>query len=173
MKFNELAKNRRSIRKFTGEKVSQEDLETILNSTLTAPSARNRDTVHYYVFRDKKSLEKLACMKKVGADFLRECDVAIMILGDKELASATYFQDECIAATIMQLQVHDLGLGSCWVNVVAGMYDDNTTTYEYLLKEFDIPEKFDIQCVIGIGHPAEEPAVRNHREIKDFVRFDK
>lgn len=96
-----------------------------------------------------------------------------MILGDKELSPGTYFQDECIAATIMQLQVHDMGLGSCWVNIVGGQYDENTTSYEYLLKEFDIPEKFDIQCIIGIGHPAEDPEPKNNRKIKDFVRFEK
>lgn len=173
MKFNELAKNRRSIRKFTGEKVSKEDIETILETTLTSPAACNRDSVHYYVFQDEKSLEKLSKLKPSGADFLRECDVAIMILGDKELSPGTYFQDECIADTTMQLQVHDMGLGSCWVNIVGGQYDENITSYEYLLKEFDIPEKFDIQCIIGIGYPAEDPEPRNNRKIKDFVRFDK
>ena len=50
----ELVEKRRSIRKFSDEKVSEEDLKEILTIALHAPTAKNRNPVRYIIIRDKK-----------------------------------------------------------------------------------------------------------------------
>ena len=45
---------RRSIRKFTGEPIGEEDLKTILKAGFQAPSAHNYEPREYIVVRDKK-----------------------------------------------------------------------------------------------------------------------
>lgn len=170
--FKELAQKRRSIRKYKDERVTDEELREILEVALTSPAAKNRNGVNYLVIRDKEKLEKLSVMKKAGAAFLKDVDVAILVMCDTELVPDTYFQDECIAATMIQLQAADMGLGSCWGNVVGGMYDENTTTLEYLRKTFEIDKKFDIQCVLGIGIPSEIPHEKTPRDFDTFVHFE-
>ena len=50
----EIAKNRRSCRKYTGEKVPEEIVEEILKIALLAPSSWGEKPVHFVVVRDKK-----------------------------------------------------------------------------------------------------------------------
>ena len=49
----EILKNRRSIRKFTQEKISKEDLSKILKAGLFAPSSKGKNPVEMIVVEDK------------------------------------------------------------------------------------------------------------------------
>ena len=50
---------RRSIRKFTGEKIPDEDVKKLLEAAMAAPSACNQQPWHFVVVRDKKTHEKI------------------------------------------------------------------------------------------------------------------
>ena len=50
---------RRSIRKYTDHKISNETLENILNDALRAPSSRNLQPVRLFVIESKEAREKL------------------------------------------------------------------------------------------------------------------
>lgn len=52
--------NRRSVRKFTDEKVSNEDLQLILESAIEAPSAKNIQNWHFVVLKNKDMIDELA-----------------------------------------------------------------------------------------------------------------
>ena len=62
----DLLKNRRSIRKFTEEKVSKEALEKILKAGLLAPSSMNKKPVEFVVIEDRQTILKLEKCKKFG-----------------------------------------------------------------------------------------------------------
>ena len=51
---------RRSIRKFTAEPVSDEDLQLVLKAAMCAPRAHNKQPWHFVVVRDKALMEKVA-----------------------------------------------------------------------------------------------------------------
>ena len=51
---------RRSIRKFTAEPVSDEDLQLVLKAAMCAPSAHNKQPWHFVVVRDKALLASIA-----------------------------------------------------------------------------------------------------------------
>lgn len=168
----ELVEKRRSIRKFTDEKVSDEDLKEILTIALHAPTAKNRNPVRYIVVRDKKRLEELSHYKINGAGFLAGADLALAIVTDTEVAPNTNHQDASIAATYILLASADLDLGATWANVVDAKHESGITAQEFLHKFFDLDDKFDVECIIGIGHPAEEKSEKVPFEYSENVFED-
>ncbi|RVU55053.1 nitroreductase family protein [Anaerosphaera multitolerans] len=171
--FNELAKKRRSIRKYTDEEISEKDLNLILESALLSPTGKNLDSKRFIVIKDKEMLEKLSKYKVSGAAFLKGASVAIAVVTNKELAATTYNQDACIAATFIQLQAEDLGLGSCWGNVTTAVNEEGRPSQEVLKELLEVPEEYNVECVIGIGHKAEEPREKKELDFKEHVFFEK
>lgn len=167
--FEELVKKRRSIRVFTDEPVSDEDLETILKTGLSAPSAKNRKPVELIVIRDREMLKKLSEMKARGGEFLAGADVAIAVVADKKAAEATYVEDASIVASFIQLQVTDLGLGSCWGNVLGSKHADGRPSGEVVRELLRLPENYEAVAVIGIGHIGKEPSKKKEDDWKKKV----
>lgn len=59
MEFSELVKIRRSVRAYTDEAVKEEDIKTIIECALQAPSWRNSETGRYYVALGKDAIEEV------------------------------------------------------------------------------------------------------------------
>ena len=53
-------KERRSIRKFTGEKIPREIIDEIVDAAAFAPSWKNSQTTRYIVIDDRKLIDKIA-----------------------------------------------------------------------------------------------------------------
>lgn len=159
----ELLKTRRSIRKYTEREVEQEKLELILKAALLAPSSKGKRPCEFVVIRDKDTLKKISRCRTIGGGlFIANASVAIVVLADTEKTPDVWIEDTSIAATLIQLEAHELGLGSCWVQVRERMHDDKITAEEYLREELSIPEKYNIDSVISIGY-----ADRNRPSYKD------
>lgn len=67
--FLDLAKKRRSIRKFTDKEVTDKEIKEIFESVLRAPTAVHRDVMKYILIKDKKSLEILQNLKNQEQNF--------------------------------------------------------------------------------------------------------
>lgn len=157
MNFSELITKRRSIRKFTDQPIKPEDVELILKAGLKAPSSKNAKPWYFIAVEDKEMLEKLAQSKKMGAKFIADSPLAIVVAGDP-LTSSVWIEDTSIAAIMMQLQAEDLGLGSCWVQIRERFTAEDTSSEEYVKDLLDIPMQLQILCVIAIGHKMQEKA---------------
>ena len=59
MELNEVLLKRRSIRKFTDEPVSEEDVLKLLHAGMSGPSACNRTPWEFFVVTNPEILEKL------------------------------------------------------------------------------------------------------------------
>jgi nitroreductase len=60
MELRDVIYKRQSIRKFTDQDVSQQDLERILDAARVAPSGKNRQNWHFVVIRDHDLMQKIA-----------------------------------------------------------------------------------------------------------------
>lgn len=152
----DLVKKRRSIRKFTDEPVTNEDIKKIIEVDLHAPTAKNLNPVRYIVVRDKDRLKELSKFKKVGAHFIDGASVAIAIVTDTEISPVTNHQDASIAASFIMLQVAEMGLGATWANVTTSVNADGRAAKDVLREFFNLDNKFDVECIMAIGHPAEQ-----------------
>lgn len=118
--FSDLIKNRRSMRKFTDQELTQEEVVALLKAALMAPSSKRSNCWQFLVVDDKDMLEKLSHCKEMGAAFLADAAMAVVVMADP-LASDVWIEDAAIASIMIQLQAEDLGwevVGYRCVNVL-------------------------------------------------------
>ncbi len=141
---------RRSIRRYTAEPVTAEELRIILEAGMNAPSANNRQPWHFIVVDAREKLNATA-ERHPYAKALLEAPLAIIVCGDTTV-SEKFWQQDCSAATEnILLAARALGLGSLWM----GVYPDPQRTAA-IAELFGIPKGIEPLCVLAIGHPAEQ-----------------
>jgi len=149
--FAELVTNRRSVRKYSEEKLTSEQVEQIMKTALMAPSSRRNNSWQFVLVEDKEMLRKLSLCKPTGSSFIADCALAIVVLGDPRVSYAV-IEDTSIVATYIQLQAEDLDLGSCWVQIKGRETESGQDSEDYVQTLLDIPYYLTIGCIIAIGN---------------------
>ena len=153
----ELMRKRRSIRKFTGEKVGPETVELLVEALLRAPSSRGINPWEFILVDDRELLASLSQAKAHGAEFLKNAPLAIVVCAD-ETRSDVWIEDCAIASIIVQLAALSVGLGSCWAQIRKRTHDSGRPAEEYVRELLGLPDHFKVESIIGIGHPGEKRA---------------
>ncbi len=168
----ELLKSRRSIRKYLPQEVEQEKLETILTAALLSPSSRSRRPWEFIVVRDKEKLSYLSQCREHSSQFLAGAPLGIVVVGDPA-ACDVWVEDCSIAAIIIQLTAHTLGLGSCWVQVRERFSPNQDKAENYIKQALNIPQEKHVECIIAIGYPGEDKKPYSESELaKEKVHYD-
>ena len=149
--FSELIASRRSMRKFTDEELSQEDVVTLMKAALMSPTSKNSQACQFIIVDNKETLQKLALCKEHGAAFLADAALAVVVIADP-IVSDVWIEDASIASIMIQLQAEDLGLGSCWVQVRERSHSSGMPAGEYVREVLDVPLQLQVLSMIGIGH---------------------
>lgn len=153
--FSELVRLRRSMRKFTDEPLSPEQVELLLKAALMAPSSKGKHAWHFIVVDDKDMLQKLSGCKTVGSDFLAGAPLAIVVVAEPE-ESDVWVEDCSVATTILLYEAEDLGLGACWIQL-HNRFDPNGTPSDEIVRELlDIPETLRPVTIVAVGHKGME-----------------
>mgnify|MGYP002682848616 CR=1 FL=1 len=97
---------RRSIRAYTGDPVSEADVEALLQAGMAAPSASNRKPWHLVAVTDRTVLRALADAHPHGK-MLAQAGLAIAVCGDPAISD--FWVQDCTAATrvLVHKNVHD------------------------------------------------------------------
>jgi nitroreductase len=142
---------RRSIRKYSGGTVTDEQLEVLLRAAMHAPSARNKQPWHFVVITDKDILYKLGGTHPYGK-MLMDAGAAIVTCGDKTIEEMdSYLLQNCSAATQnLLLAAHDLGLGAVWLGLHPR--EDRISSLKAILK---FPDHILPVSMISLGSPDE------------------
>lgn len=149
--FGELIKNRRSTRHYTEQKLLPSQVEEIMKAALMAPSSKNSRPWQFILIEDKETLKKLSLCKSSGASFIEGCALAIIVLSDP-IQSSAHVEDAAIAATYIQLQAEDLGLGSCWIQISGRETSDGYNSEQYVRDLLNIPLQLVVSCIISVGY---------------------
>lgn len=159
---------RRSIRKFTSEPVSEENLRTILRSGCYAPSANNKRPWHFIVVHNKDSMMVISNAFP-GSKVVAEANCCIVVCGDKGKEDKECFllEDCANAMENMLLAIHGLGLGAVW----CGMQPIPAETVE-ISKLLNLPGNLQPIGVIALGHKAEE-RISEERFDPQKIHYDK
>lgn len=109
---------RTSIRDFTGELISDEQLDTMLRAGFQAPSAHNFQPWEFIVIRDKEIINEIKEFHKY-AKMLDAAGTAIVVCGNTDRQKNTGFivADGSAAIQNMILTAHGLGLGAVWCGI--------------------------------------------------------
>ncbi len=162
-KFSELIKNRRSMRKFTSEELTQDEVVMLLKAALMSPTSKRSNGWQFIVVDDKETLETLSHCKEHGSAFLADAALAIVVTADP-LASDVWIEDASIASIMIQLQAEDMGLGSCWIQIRERFTASGMGSDEFVHGVLDIPLQLQTVSIIAIGHKGMErkPFDENH-----------
>ena len=150
MDLLEIMKNRRSVRKYTGEPIPEEIITKILQAGLLSPSAHNKKLWEFVVVRDKEMLKKLSEAKPMSAGMLSGADCAIAVFGDETL-NDVWPEDCSIAMYGMHLMADALGVGSCWIQGRLRYCADGRTIEEYVRELLGVPEKYRLEAILSLG----------------------
>ena len=150
----DLLRKRRSIRKFTGDRVAPADVEVIVEAALRSPSSRGINPWEFIVVDDPELLVKLSRAKQHGSEFLKGAPLAVVVCADST-KSDVWVEDCAIAAIIIQLTALSRGLGSCWAQIRNRLNSKELTAEGYIQDLLGLPGHIVVEAVIGIGHPAE------------------
>jgi nitroreductase len=155
--FMNLLERRRSIRKYTDQRVESEKIRILIEAALRSPSGRGINPWEFIIVEDRGILSKLAQAKQSGAAFLKGAPLGIVVCANPE-KSDTFVEDASIASIIIQLAAESLGLGSCWIQMRNRYHRDGRPAQEHIAQLLDMPEHCIVQSVIAIGYPAETKA---------------
>ena len=162
----DVMKKRRTVRKFTDEDVSDEQVETILEMGMYAPTYMNRQPWHFVVFRDKELQRRVG--ETLGVrPYLQEAAAVIAVYGDPNISN-TWDLDGCAAIENMLLAATALGLGSAWAGSPGNLAWGEAE--ELLRDALKVPHGFRALSLVCLGHPAKEPAPHTKKERYDKTR---
>ena len=153
--FAELMQLRRSMRKFTEEPLTPEQVETLMRSALMSPSSKGKHAWHFVVVDDKDMLNALSQCKAAGADFVKDAPMAIVVVGDPT-ESDVWIEDASVAATVLLYQAEDLGLGACWVQVRQRTTADGEPAENIVRHLLNIPDEMVPAIIVAVGHKGME-----------------
>ena len=170
MELMDVFLNRRSTRKFNGEKITKDELDNILQAGLLAPTSMNRKPCNFMVVENREILTKLSKAKDHGAELIDGADKAIVVLVDTLIAD-TWCEDSSIALTYMHLMATEMGLGSCWVQIHLrkkdGIYAEKVV--RDILK---VDDHYRISGILALGHSDDIPKPHSLDDIdKSKVHF--
>ncbi len=164
----EIIHNRKSVRHFTNQPVSKEQIETLLRAGMAAPTAVNRQPWVFYVVTQREILDALS-QQLPYAKMLSQVQTAIVVCGDMEkagnLKDKGYWVQDCSAATEnILLAAESIGLGAVWT--AAYPYDERT---EVVIKALNLPENHLPLNVIPIGYPTGEDVPKNKWKPENII----
>ena len=148
---------RRSIRRFKpGASVPKEDVETMLEAAMMAPSARNTRPWEFFVVEDQGLKAKLRYAHPF-ASMLDTASLAIVVCGRPYHQTGVcegYWPLDCGAAVEnLLLQAAALGYGTCWCGCWPAM--DRVEAIQAILNTQSVPA-----ALIAVGVPDESPEAR-------------
>ena len=151
--------SRKSVRLFTGQAVSKEDLNKILRAGMAAPTAVNKQPWSFVVVTERKTLNSLADKLK-NAGMLGKAGAAIIVCVIPERAHQKMEKfaiiDGSLAGENILLAAEALGLGATWT--AAYPYEDKMTIVRETL---NIPQYVIPLNVIPIGYPTGSDKPKN------------
>lgn len=153
--FSSLAAKRRSYRKFTEEKLTDDEKRLLLRAALISPTSKHTNGWQFVAVDDRTLLEALSTSKESGAAFVAEAPFAIVVFGDPSVTDA-WIEDCAISAIMIQLQAADLGLVSCWAHLRNRNSSDGTPASEIVRGLLDVPLPYEPLCIIAVGHKGME-----------------
>jgi len=145
---------RRTIRKYTDEAVTEEQIDTLLEMAMAAPNRLDQQPWHFFVIRDKDLQRKLDDLVALHPHL--ESAPVLIAVGARPELSTTWRMDVSAAIENLLIAATSMGLATSWVGNPDGT---QWTAVEDLLREaLHIPTQRNVRipALIAVGHPAEE-----------------
>ncbi len=179
MNIIECIKSRRSVRRFTDEKLEYDKIKELIDVGICAPTAQMRQPWGFVVIQGKdklkeisdkikvdslKKLEKLPHFQKYEDWFkdpeynvFYESENLLVIYGDSECH--WYKEDCCCLAENIILAAFDQNIGSCWIG-----FAENYLETDEFKEKYDIPKQYKVVSSLILGYMEKLPKPPTRKE---------
>ncbi len=161
-----LLETRRSIRTYKKKAAEHSILKSILDVSRYAPSAHNKQPVHWIMVEDPAEVQRFAGLVvaymaelKIFPGLIRAWDQGIdkvlrgaphLVIAHADPSFSEHPMEDCTLATAyLDLAAHSYGLGSCW----AGFLVQAAAKYQPLIDALDLPEGHEVYTALMLGYP--------------------
>jgi len=167
----EAIKRRRSVRAYTSEEVSEEEVKKLIEAARLAPSAGNIQPWEFVIVRKVETKRRLA-EAALHQTFIEEAPVVIVVCANVAQSSWGYgsrganlycLQDTAAATENMLLTATALGLATCWVGA---FHEDEAA------KVTNTPREVRPVAIIPVGRAAEKPMAPPKRSLREIVHYE-
>lgn len=145
---------RRTVRKYTDERIPDEIMREILNAAVHAPSACNFQAWKFIVLNDETKKQEFlneygdGC--RGGRPMIENCQQGVLVtyrndLGVSGRVFSDYIQSAAAAVQNILLMASAYGIGCCWIC--------DLPKPEKIRKVFQIPENYDVIAFVSMGYP--------------------
>ena len=170
MEFQNVIRERYSVRKYRPDPIREEDLRAILEAGMIAPTGCNYQPQRIYVLRSESAIAKIRSLSRCAFDAPVVLIVALKETEDwkspLEAGCRAGIQDVSIVADHMMLAAWNSGVGSCWVNYFKP---------SEVKAAFDMPADETPVLLMTLGYPADDSKpMKLHEESKpmdEVVRY--
>ena len=160
-----------SVREFTGEKISEAQIDTLLRAAMAAPTAINKQPWAFIVVTDEAVIAQLGealpysrCSNHPAVAIIPCGDLSKAIPGEM----ANFWINDVSAATEnLLLAAHAMGLGAVWT----GLHPDMNRA-KMVQEMLGLPEHIIPLCVVPVGIPAEQPAIKD-KYLPENIHYNK
>jgi len=154
---------RRSIRRYEKKDIPEEVLAKIFDAGRQAPSAANKQPIHFVIVKDNEIKKELS--KGLFNRFVKDAPVVIVGCADVNslLTGKWATVDASISMQNMVVASWTLGVGSCWLG------DFNEKKVRELLR---IPDKWKVVALVTLGYPDEQPKQKKKKTFEEMFSYN-
>ena len=154
---------RRSIRRYEKKDIPEEVLAQIFEAGRQAPSAVNKQPIHFVIVKDNEKQKELS--NGLFNRFVKDAPVVIVGCADVNslLTGKWAIVDATIAMQNMVIAAWTLGVGSCWLG------DFNEKKVKELLR---IPNKWKVVALVTLGYPDEQPKQKKKKPVEEMFSYN-
>jgi nitroreductase len=166
-------RERRSIRRYKPEQITDEELQAVLEAGTWAPTGMGRQDPWIVAVQRPELVERLDAMN--AAVWGREhpfygAPTIVLVFGSDPAEWANSTADGSLVLGNMMLAAHAVGLGSCWINREREMFA--TPEGKALMRELGLPDGLVGIGALALGYPASFPPTVKPRKA-DYYRIIK
>lgn len=161
-----IAKNilteRRSVRSYKKDQISDSQLKAILEAGLHAPSGRNRQCTIMVACQNPEEIDIMhrlnASVMGTDTDPFYGAPTVVVVFADKDVY--THVEDGSLVMGNMLNKAYELGLGACWIHRAKDVFE--MPEGKALMKKWGVPENYEGigNCILGYpenGFPEKAP----------------
>ncbi len=174
--------SRKSVRSFTDQQVTEEQMNVMLRAAMAAPSGRDIRPWSFVVLRDKSQYDRIFGDKNFNMRIFQKASAVVVICADTTVVmkarkdpdrsmsiqpNGTWRDDMGACTENFLLAAESLGLGAVWTACYP--YPDR---YESVKRELGLPAEVMPYSVIAVGYPDAQYEPKDKWD-PERIHFDK
>lgn len=163
----ELARKRRSVRRYAAGHIADDVITEIMKVALTAPCSFGHHPVEFVVVRDKDMIKKTQHVRNWVGTQINGADAVIVVFvkTENEKLSEFWIEDGAVASAYLLLAIEQYDLGACWVHI-RNRQGINGTSDEEMRALLNIPDGYTVLNLVAFGERGESKPPYEERNLQ-------